>query len=138
MLQINNSADISITSPTHPDPDPESYSLLRYHIIVRPVEIMSTTKGGIILPDTEKEIREYMTSIGRVLAIGPDAGLMKNGQKKELGYKVGDYVAFPRFLPNKLVIKGVKVVLMTDEDPFMVVKNPHDFDPNMRFREGIE
>ena len=53
----------------HPDPDvlPE---LPGFHVLVRPISIKTKTKGGSILPDSTKDDMAYLTTVGRVIALG--------------------------------------------------------------------
>ena len=52
-------------------PDPEVLpNLPGYHVLVRPVTIRETTKGGIMLPDSVKNDIAYLTTVGKVLSLG--------------------------------------------------------------------
>ena len=60
------------------------------HIIVKPEEAESITKGGIVLPETvDKEKPEQ----GRVVAVGPGK-LMENGQRASMSVTVGGKAIF--------------------------------------------
>ena len=54
---------------TVPDPSPLP-DLPGYHVLVRPISVKSVTKGGILIPDSTKEDMSYLTTIGKVLALG--------------------------------------------------------------------
>ena len=58
------------------DPDvlPE---LPGYHVLIRPVSVKSVTKGGIYIPDSTKDDMSYLTTVGRVVALGELAYLDK-------------------------------------------------------------
>ena len=50
-----------------PDVMPE---LPGYHVLVRPVSVKSITKGGILIPDSTRDDMSYLTTVGRVVALG--------------------------------------------------------------------
>ena len=52
-----------------PDPSPLP-KIPGYRLLIRPVPIRSKTKGGILLPDKAKDDMKYLTTVGRVLAVG--------------------------------------------------------------------
>ena len=52
-------------------PDPTNLPYLPgYNILVRPVSVKGVTKGGLLLPDSTKDDMAYLTTVGRVLAVG--------------------------------------------------------------------
>jgi co-chaperonin GroES (HSP10) len=89
-----------------------------YHVLVKPVSIKQKTKGGIILPDSTKDDIAYLTTVGKVLKLGKLA--YDDKAKFPLGSwcEEGDYVA-----------KGVKLLLLFDDQIIMKVDNPSSLDP---------
>ena len=61
--------DQCITNEEIKDPTPLP-TIPNYRILVRPVSIRATTKGGIILPDKAKDDVQYLTTVGRVVILG--------------------------------------------------------------------
>ena len=72
-----------------------------FHIIIRPVSLREKTKGGIFLPE-----------------------------KFPLGAwcKVGDYVCYGKHTGQKFVYKGVKLLLVFDDQVIMTVEDPKTLD----------
>lgn len=115
--------DSEVKDPT-PLPTPHAWM-----IIVRPVPIRKKTNGGIILTDSARRDFQNLTTVGRVLAIGPDAfkSGVQGGTTKTYG--VGDYVAWSRMRGERFVYKGVSLVLLADDEVLMKLDNPEDLDP---------
>ena len=110
-------------------PDPEVLpSLPGYHILVRPVSVKSKTKGGLLLPDSVKDDVAYLTTVGKVLSIGDlaykDEDKFPNGKWCD----VGDYVCYARHAGQKLYYKGVRLLLLFDDQVMMKVDEPTNLD----------
>ena len=74
-------------------PDPKKYPTLPgYNVLIRPVSVKGITKGGILLPDSIKSDMAYLTTVGRVVAIGELAYMDKEKFPKGKWCDVGDYV----------------------------------------------
>ncbi len=108
------------------DPDAEAIEVLRYHVLIRPVPIREKTKGGLFLSSGYKDTIDYVSSVGRILAMGPLAG---TGDTIPFQCKVGDYVMYPKFSPNKIFFQGVRVVFVADRDIICKINKPGDLDP---------
>ena len=104
-------------------------TLTGYHILVRPVSVKAKTKGGIILPESTKEDIAYLTTVGKVLKLGDLA--YDDKEKFPLGSwcEEGDYVAYGKLIGQKFVYKGVKLLLLFDDQIIMKVDNPASLDP---------
>ena len=100
-----------------------------YHLLLRPVSIKKKTKGGIILPDKTKDDIAYLTTVGKVLKVGQLA--YKDADKFPTGpwCKEGDYVCYGRHTGQKFVFKGVKLLLIFDDQVIMKVSDPTILDP---------
>lgn len=110
-------------------PDPEILPHLPgYHILVRPVSVKSKTKGGLLLPDSVKDDVAYLTTVGKVLSIGDlaykDEDKFPNGKWCD----VGDYVCYARHAGQKLYYKGVRLLLLFDDQVMMKVDEPTNLD----------
>ena len=110
-------------------PDPEVLpNLPGYHILVRPVSVKSKTKGGLLLPDSVKDDVAYLTTVGKVLAVGDlaykDEDKFPNGKWCD----VGDYVCYARHAGQKLYYKGVRLLLLFDDQVMMKVDEPTNLD----------
>jgi len=99
-----------------------------YHILVRPVSIKSKTKGGLLLPDSVKDDVAYLTTVGKVLAVGDlaykDEDKFPNGKWCD----IGDYVCYARHAGQKLYYKGVRLLLLFDDQIMMKVDDPTNLD----------
>jgi co-chaperonin GroES (HSP10) len=111
-----------------PDPDvlPE---VPGFHLLIRPVSVKEQTKGGIILPDSTKNDIAYLTTVGRVLKVGDiayqDTSKFPNGP----WCKPGDYVCYGKHSGQKFFYKGVRMLLLFDDQISMVVQDPKELDP---------
>jgi co-chaperonin GroES (HSP10) len=116
-----------ITENNVPDPNPLP-RLPGYHILIRPVSIRKETKGGILLPDQFTEDVKYLTTVGRVLAIGESAYQDKNKFPNGAWCSVGDYVAYGRHVGHKFIYKGIRLLLVFDDQIIMNVESPETLD----------
>ena len=122
---VNNNEWIENEEKADPEVLP---SLPGYHILVRPVSVKSKTKGGLLLPDSVKDDVAYLTTVGKVLAVGDlaykDEDKFPNGKWCD----VGDYVCYARHAGQKLYYKGVRLLLLFDDQIMMKVDEPTNLD----------
>ena len=133
MQQVNMGTaiknDLWITDPEEmPDPQPLP-TLPGFHVLIRPVSIKSVTKGGIFLPDSTKDDMAYITTIGQVLSLGTLAYMDKDKFPGGAWCNVGDYVCYGKHSGTKLFYKGVRLILLFDDQIIMKVEDPKDLDP---------
>ena len=125
---IKNDEWISGVEEEVKDPSPLPF-LPGYHVLVRPVTVKATTKGGILIPDSTKDDMAYLTTVGRVLALGDlayqDEGKFPSGP----WCTVGDYVCYGKHSGLKMQYKGVKLLLLFDDQVMLKVENARDLDP---------
>ena len=100
-----------------------------FHVLVKPVSVKSKTKGGIFIPDSTKDDMSYLTTVGKVIALGElaykDVDKFPNG-----GWcNVGDYVCYGKHAGTKLYYQNVKLLLLFDDQVIMRVSDPKDLDP---------
>ena len=93
-----------------PDPDVLPH-LPGYNVLIRPVSVKGVTKGGILLPDSTTSDMAYLTTVGRVVAVG------------ELAYIDKDK------FPKGSWCKGIKLLVLFDDQIMMKVEHPKDLDP---------
>jgi len=118
---ISNEGDI-------PDPDVLP-SLPGYNILIRPVSIKNVTKGGIFIPDSTRDDMAYLTTVGRVIAVGEVAYQDEIKFPNGAWCEVGDYVCYGKHTGTKLFYKGIKLLVLFDDQIMMKVENPKDLDP---------
>ena len=109
-----------------PKPLPE---LPGFHILVRPVSVKSKTKGGIFIPDSTKDDMAYLTTVGKVISMGDLAYMDKDKFPGGAWCNVGDYICYGKHTGTKLFYKGVKLIIMFDDQVMMKVEDPKDIDP---------
>lgn len=86
-------------------------------ILVKRVEAETTTKSGIVLPDTAKEKPKR----GKVLAIG-DGKRLDNGERAPFAVKKGDEVLFTSYAGTEVKIDGEELLIMSEEDVLAIVE----------------
>jgi len=125
-----------ITDPEEVD-DPEVLpELPGFHVLVRPVSVKSQTKGGILLPDSTKDDISYLTTVGKVVALGNLAYLDKDKFPAGAWCNIGDYVCYGKHAGTKLFYKGVRLILLFDDQITMKVEDPKDLDPTFNLGKG--
>jgi chaperonin GroES len=84
---------------------------LQDRILVQRVEEETTTKGGIIIPDTAKE----KPAEGKVVAVG-NGKLSDDGKRVPLEIKNGDRILFGKYAGTEVKIDGTEYLIMREED----------------------
>jgi len=80
-------------------------------VLVKRVEEETTTKGGIIIPDTAKEKPQE----GEVLAVGP-GGRDEDGKYIAMDVAVGDRILFGKWSGTEVKIDGDDLIIMKESD----------------------
>ena len=118
-----------------PDPSPLP-ELPGYHVLVRPISVQSQTNGGIFIPDSTKDDMSYLTTVGKVIALGDLAYAEKDKFPNGPWCKVGDYVCYGKHTGTKMFYKGVRLILLFDDQIVMRVEDPKDLDPTFNLTKG--
>ena len=118
-----------------PDPSPLP-ELPGFHVLVRPVSVKSVTKGGIFIPDSTKDDMSYLTTVAQVLQLGDLAYLDKDKFPGGAWCTVGDHVCYGKHAGTKLLYKGVRLILLFDDQIIMRVEDPKDLDPTFNLGKG--
>lgn len=117
--------------------DPETLpDIPGFHVLVRPVSVKSKTKGGILLPDSTREDMAYLTTVGKVLALGDLAYFDKDKFPAGAWCTVGDHVCYGKHAGTKLFYKGIRLILLFDDQITMKVGDPKDLDPTFNLGMG--
>ena len=111
---------------TTPDILPE---LPGFHVLVRPVSVKETTKGGIIIPNSTREDMSYLTTVGKVIKMGNLAYNDTDKFPKGPWCKEGDYICYAKHAGQKIQYKEVKMILLYDDQVIMKVQDPKYLDP---------
>lgn len=90
---------------------------LNDRIMVKRLEEETTTKGGIIIPDSAKE----KPAEGKVIAVGPGK-VNDKGDRTPLQVKAGDRVLFSKYGGTEVKIEGEDFLIMREDDVLGVVE----------------
>ncbi len=90
---------------------------LQDRILVQRVEEETTTKGGIIIPDSAKE----KPAEGKVVAIGAGK-VADDGKRVALEVKKGDRILFGKYSGTEVKIDGEEYLIMREDDVLGVIE----------------
>lgn len=88
-------------------------------VLVRPLsdeEAGTTTRSGIIIPDTAKEKPEQ----GSVVAVGP--GKWEDGVRVPVSVSVGDRVMFSKYGYDQVKVDGVEYYVINESNILAIIK----------------
>jgi chaperonin GroES len=89
---------------------------LNDRVLVKRIEEVQVTKGGILIPDTAKE----KPIEGKVIAVGP--GKMSDaGNRMALQVKAGDRVLFGKYSGTEIKVEGEEYLMMREEDILAII-----------------
>ena len=88
---------------------------LHDRLVVKRVESESTTKGGIIIPDTAKE----KPIEGEVIAVG-NGKILADGKVRAPAVKVGDKVLFGKYSGTEVKLDGQEHIILREDDVLAV------------------
>jgi chaperonin GroES len=89
---------------------------LHDRVIVKRIEEVEKTKGGIIIPDTAKEKPQE----GRVVAVGP--GRLEEGKVIPLDVKTGDKILFGKYSGAEIKLDGEEHLILREDDILGVIE----------------
>jgi len=90
---------------------------LHDRILVQRVEEETTTKGGIIIPDTAKE----KPVEGKVVSAG-NGKIGDDGKRIALEVKKGDRILFGKYGGTEVKIEGEEYLIMREDDVLGIVE----------------
>lgn len=98
-----------------------------WRMLVAPVQPKKKSAGGIIIVDETQDAEEALAFIGKVVAVGPLVG--KKPEWPEGGYDimVGDWVVFGRYAGQRFEYRGVKLLLLDDDNVMAKCDGPEGF-----------
>jgi len=85
-------------------------------VLVKRTEAESTTKGGIVLPDSAKEKPRR----GKIISVG-DGKLLEDGSRSDFQVKVGDTVLFSSYGGTEIKLDGEEFIIMEESDIMAVL-----------------
>jgi chaperonin GroES len=89
---------------------------LQDRILVQRVEEETTTKGGIIIPDTANE----KPAEGKVVAVG-NGKIGDDGKRVALEVKKGDRILFGKYSGTEVKISGEEYLIMREDDVLGII-----------------
>ena len=87
------------------------FTPLHDRILVRRVEEASTTRGGIIIPDSAKDKPQE----GEIVSVGKGK-INEDGKVFPLDVKEGDRVLFGKYAGTEIKIDGEDFIIMKEEE----------------------
>lgn len=88
-------------------------------IIVKPLEAIEKTKGGILLPETAKEKPQE----GKIVAVGKGK-VLDNGQVSAPEVKVGDRILYGKYSGSEITTsEGEDLLIMREDDILAIFKD---------------
>ena len=90
---------------------------LNDRILVKRLEEATTTKGGIIIPDSAKE----KPAEGKVIAVG-NGKVGDDGKRIPLEVKSGDRVLFGKYSGTEVKLEGEEYLILREDDVLGIVQ----------------
>ncbi len=85
-------------------------------VVIKNVEMETTTKSGIVLAGTAKE----KPQMAEVLAVGP--GGMVDGKEVKMQVKAGQKVIYSKYAGTEVKLDGEEVIIVRQSDILAVVE----------------
>ena len=86
-------------------------------ILVKRIESLEKTAGGLFIPETAKE----KPSEGMVFATG-DGKIMDDGRKLEMTIQEGQKILFGKYAGTEIKISGVEHLILREDDVLGIVE----------------
>lgn len=125
-----NLEDTKVPEDLQADLDSGVASVLYWRALIMPVRPQKKSRGGILLVEESRENAQYLTYIGKIVALGPlwckGANFQGDDDNKLAGptLKPGDWVLYGRHAGQRVEYKGVKFLLVNDDDKLMKIRSP--------------
>jgi chaperonin GroES len=91
---------------------------LHDRLVVKRIAEETTTKGGIIIPDSAKE----KPISGSVLAVG-SGKIQENGSLRPMDVKAGDKILFGKYSGTEVKIDGEDHLILREDDVLAVIES---------------
>ena len=91
---------------------------LNDRVLVKRIEEVQVTKGGIVIPDTAKE----KPIEGKVVAVG-SGKIADNGERVALTVKAGDRVLFGKYAGTEIKVEGEEHLMMREDDILAIIED---------------
>lgn len=129
-----------ITDPSIEDPENLPVPC-GWNVLIRPYPITQDEDfSSILMPEDHIDFLNYVTCIGRVVAVGPCCWNRPEHRNKEGQHQpwaqVGDFITYAKNVGARRNFKGVSYVLLTDDDILEVLPDPQVLEGD-RFKVNI-
>ena len=104
---------------------------LTWRILVMPIRPRKVSKGGIVLAETTQDVQRHLNYIGRIVSIGSLAYTDKRIATEAYIPKVGEYVIYGRYAGQVLTYKGIRLLIINDDEILAKVASPDDLKINI-------
>ncbi len=91
---------------------------LNDRVLVKRIEEVQMTKGGIYIPDTAKE----KPIEGMVVAVG-SGKVSDSGERVALTVKAGDRVLFGKYAGTEIKVEGEEHLMMREDDILAIIED---------------
>lgn len=111
-----------------------------WRMLIMPVQPKRKSKGGILLPYQAQDAEGHLQIVGKVAALGPlafrswkfaagftDYARIVTGQRVSWAPKVGDWVVYGRYTGQRCEYRGLKMVIMNDDELIAHISSPDGF-----------
>ena len=85
-------------------------------VVLKGIERVEKTKGGIVLPDTAKE----KSTEGEIIAVG-EGRLLDNGTKVAPTVKVGDRVIYSHYAGSPVKLDDQEYLIISEKDILAII-----------------
>ena len=92
------------------------FAPLHDRILVRRVEEATTTRGGIIIPDSAKDKPQE----GEVISVGKGK-INEEGKVRPLDVKEGDRILFGKYSGTEIKLDGEDFIIMREEEVLGII-----------------
>ena len=94
------------------------FTPLHDRVLVRRVEEVGTTRGGIIIPDSAKDKPQE----GEIISVGRGKS-NDEGKTFPLAVKEGDHILFGKYSGTEIKIDGEEFLIMREEEVLGILKS---------------
>jgi chaperonin GroES len=91
---------------------------LNDRVLVKRIDEVQMTKGGIYIPDTAKE----KPIEGKVVAVG-SGKVSDSGERVALTVKAGDKVLFGKYAGTEIKVEGEEHLMMREDDILAIIED---------------
>lgn len=126
----NAAARAAPAAPWDNDDDvklPENLPLpIFWRLLILPIKPKTMSKGGIELPSQAQDAQLHLNYVGKVVAMG-DLAYRSERFVGQIDFpKVGDYVIYGKYAGQPMLFKGLRFIMVNDDEVLGIVKDPND------------